>query len=51
LEKAKGTQADPGDESCIIDPSKSKVKIVRVLPTPGRKELEFKPDILVVKRG
>jgi hypothetical protein len=51
LEKAKGTQADPRDESCIIDPSKSKVKIVRVLPTPGRRELEFNPDMLVVKRS
>jgi len=51
FEKADGTPADPRDESCIIDPSKSEVKIVRVLPTPGRKELDLNFDVLVLKRS
>jgi HD-GYP domain-containing protein (c-di-GMP phosphodiesterase class II) len=51
LETPDGTQADPRDQSRIIDPSKSGTRIIGVLPSPGRQELDLDPDVLVLKRS
>ena len=50
LKKADGTLVDPRDESSVIDPANSCLKIVRALPTPGRNQIDLDPATLYVKR-
>lgn len=42
-----GRQFDPNDDSSLIDLSASDLSITKALPTPGRDEIGFSPEILL----
>jgi HD-GYP domain-containing protein (c-di-GMP phosphodiesterase class II) len=51
LEKGDQTRVDPGHDANTFDPSEKGLKIVQIFPKPGQKQLNFDPDLLVLKRS